>query len=151
METHGRSLHIPSWVPYFNPVAKLLLSAGIPMGPNVLLTVQGRKSGLPRSTPVSIVENAGRRGLISPFGEVNWVRNLRAAKHATITVHGRKEEVKAVELGTAEAVEFIRDVLAPHARRTWLGTWIVHNLDKIDFDDPEEAAKGRPVFEIYPR
>jgi len=48
-------------------------------------------------------------------------------------------------------VEFIRDVLAPHARRTWIGSWIVRNLDKVDFDDPEEAAKGRPVFEIYPR
>ena len=64
---------------------------------------------------------------------------------------GRKEEVTAVELGQAEAVEFIRDVLAPHARRTWLGAWIVRNLDKIDFDNPDEAAIGRPVFELYPR
>src|SRR5262249_46665069 len=135
----------------FNPIAKLLLSAGIPMGPNVLLTVQGRKSGLPRSTPVTIIENAGRRGLISPFGEVNWVRNLRKSGQATIMGKGRKEAVTVVELGPTEAVEFIRDVLAPHAHRTWLGSWIVRNLDKIDFDNPEEAAKGRPVFEIFPR
>src|SRR5215510_8105131 len=102
-----QSTYIPSWVPYFNPIAKLLLSAGIPMGPNVLLTVQGRKSGLPRTTPVTVIENAGRRGLISPFGEVNWVRNLRTAGYATITVRGRKEEVAAVALETTEAVEFI--------------------------------------------
>ena len=145
------STHVPSWVPYFNPIAKRLLAAGIPMGPNVLITVKGRKSGQPRSTPVTVIENAGRRGLISPFGEVNWVRNLRTAGHATITVNGRKEEVTAVELEQAEAVEFIRNVLAPHARRTWVGAWIVRNLDKIDFDNPEEAAKGRPIFEIYPR
>src|SRR5262245_22746596 len=147
----ARSAQVPSWVPFFNPIAKLLLTAGILMGPNVLITVRGRKSGQPRSTPVTVIENAGRRGLISPFGEVNWVRNLRVSKHATITVKGRQEEVIALELGPAEAVEFIRDVLAPHARRTWLGSWIVRNLDKIDFDNHEEAAKGRPVFELYPR
>ena len=151
MEKHIQATHIPSWVPYFNPIAKLLLSAGIPMGPNVLITVQGRKSGLPRTTPVTVIENEGRRGLISPFGEVNWVRNLRTTGYATITVKQRKEEVTAVELGQAEAVAFIRDVLAPHARRNWLGGWIVRNLDKIDYDNPEEAARGRPVFEIHPR
>jgi deazaflavin-dependent oxidoreductase (nitroreductase family) len=121
------------------------------MGPNVLITVRGRKSGLPRSTPVTVIENSGRRGLISPFGEVNWVRNLRAVGQATITAGRRKEEVTAVELEPAEAVEFIRDVLAPHARRTRLGSWIVRNLDKIDIDNPVEAAKGRPVFELHPR
>jgi deazaflavin-dependent oxidoreductase (nitroreductase family) len=142
--------HVPRWVPFFNPIARRLLAVGIPMGPNILITVRGRKSGLPRTTPVTLIENAGRRGLISPFGEVNWVRNLRAAGHATITVKGRKEEVTAVELGSTEAVEFIRDVLAPHARRVPLGAWIVRNVDKIDFDNPEEAAKGRPVFELYP-
>jgi deazaflavin-dependent oxidoreductase (nitroreductase family) len=151
MEAQITSSRIPFWVPYFNPIARFLLSAGIPMGPNKLITVRGRKSGLPRTTPVTIIENSGRRGLISPFGEVNWVRNLRVAGYATITAGRRKEEVTAIELGPQEAVEFIRAVLAPHARRTWLGAWIVRNLDKIDFDNPEEAAKGRPVFELYPR
>ena len=151
MAVHVRTSHVPSWVPFFNPVTRLLLAAGVPMGPNVLITVRGRKSGLPRSTPVTVIENSGRRGLISPFGEVNWVRNLRAVGQATITAGRRKEEVTAVELGPEEAVEFIRDVLAPHARRTRLGSWIVRNLDKIDIDNPVEAAKGRPVFELHPR
>ena len=115
-----------------------------------LITVRGRKSGLPRTTPVTLIENGGRRGLIAPFGEVNWVRNLRAAGHATITTGRRQEEVRAVELGYTEAVEFIRDVLAPEARRMPLGAWIVRNIDKVDFDNPEEAAKGRPVFEPHP-
>src|SRR5262245_25341263 len=94
-----QSTHVPSWVPFFNRISRRLLAAGVPMGPNVLITVRGRKSGLPRSTPVTIIENAGRRGLIAPFGEVNWVRNLRAAGYATITAGRRKEEVTAIELG----------------------------------------------------
>ena len=141
--------HLPSWVPLFNRIARPLLAAGVPMGPDVLITVRGRRSGLPRTTPVTICENAGRRGLISPFGEVNWVRNLRAAGRATISAGRRREEVSAVELAPAEAAEFIRDVLAPHARRSWFGRWFVRNVDRIDFDNPVEAARGRPVFEIH--
>jgi deazaflavin-dependent oxidoreductase (nitroreductase family) len=140
---------LPWWVPFFNPIARLLLAAGVPMGPDVLITVRGRRTGLPRTTPVTICESSGRRGLISPFGEVNWVRNLRAAGRATITVGRRREEVTAIELAPAEAVEFIRDVLAPHARRTRLGSWFVRNVDRIDIDDPVEAAHGRPVFELW--
>jgi deazaflavin-dependent oxidoreductase (nitroreductase family) len=150
MAAHARSSRVPSWVPFFNPIATLLLPAGVPMGPDVLITVRGRKSGLPHTTPVTICENSGRRGLISPFGEVNWVRNLRAAGRATITVGRRQEEVTAVELGPTEAAEFIRDVLAPHARRTRLGSWFVRTIDKIDIDNPVEAAEGRPVFELRP-
>src|SRR5262249_1657809 len=105
---------------------------------------------LPRSTPVTIIEYGGRRGLIAPFGEVDWARNLRAAGRATITLSRRTEEVTAVELAPTEAVAFIRDVLAPHARSTRFGSWFLRNIDKVDFENPEEAAKGRPVFELYP-
>jgi len=56
----------------------------------------------------------------------------------------------AVELGAAEAAEFSRTVLAPHARRSPLGRWFIRNIDRIDIDNPEEAASGRPVFEIFP-
>jgi deazaflavin-dependent oxidoreductase (nitroreductase family) len=151
MASRVKSTRVPWWVPYFNPLARFLLAAGIPMGPDVLLTVRGRKSGLPRTTPVAICEHAGRRGLISPFGEVNWVRNLRAAGRATLTVGRRTEEVIAVELEPAEAAAFIRDVLAPRARRSRLGMWFVRYVDRIDIDHPVEAAEGRPVFELRPQ
>lgn len=146
-----KSTRVPWWVPYFNPIARVLLTAGIPMGPDVLLTIRGRKSGLPRTTPVAICEHAGRRGLISPFGEVNWVRNLRTSGCATLTIGQRTEEVTAVELGPDEAAAFIRDVLAPRARQSRLGMWFVRYVDKIDIDHPAEAAEGRPMFELYPQ
>ena len=71
MAAHARTAFIPSWVLFFNPIARLLLAAGVPMGPDVLITVRGHKRGLPRTTPVTICENSGRPGLISPFGEVS--------------------------------------------------------------------------------
>ncbi len=139
---------IPWWVPYFNPIARFLIRAGVPMGPDVLITIRGRKSGLPRSTPVTICEYAGRRGLISPFGEVHWVRNLRAAGRATITAGRMEEAVVARELTEQEAAGFIRDVLVPIGRTNKFGNWFVRNVDKIDIDHPVEAARGRPVFEL---
>jgi deazaflavin-dependent oxidoreductase (nitroreductase family) len=145
-----RSARVPWFVPLFNPIARHLLAAGIPMGPNVLVTIRGRKSGLPLTTPLTIVEFSGRRWLMAPYGNVNWVRNLRAAGCATITVRRRKEEVTAVELGPTEAVAFFRDVLGPRVQRTRVGAWIVRHIDQVDLDHPEDAAKGRPVFELYP-
>jgi deazaflavin-dependent oxidoreductase (nitroreductase family) len=120
------------------------------MGPNALLTVRGRTSGLPRTTPVTLIEADGRRWIVAPFGEVNWVRNLRVAGRATLTVRKRTLEVTAPELGAAERVVFFRDVLGPVARRYGrLAMWIVRHVDKIDIDNPEEAAVGRPVFELH--
>jgi deazaflavin-dependent oxidoreductase (nitroreductase family) len=149
MAKQSRATHVPWFVPFVNPIARRLLAAGIPMGPNVLVTVRGRKSGLPRTTPLTIVELSGRRWLMSPYGEVNWVRNLRVAGRATISMGRSAEAVTAVELGPTEAVAFYRDVLGPRVKKTRVGAWIVRHLDKVDVNRPEEAAEGRPVFELY--
>lgn len=141
---------LPRWVPYFNAIAKPLIALGVPMGPDVLLTVRGRKSGLPRTTPVTICSYGGRRGFISPFGESHWVRNLRAAGTATMRFGRRHEVIRAVELDHAEAVRFIQEVIAPIAVTSKVGNWFVRNIDKIDLDRPEQAAIGRPVFEVFP-
>jgi deazaflavin-dependent oxidoreductase (nitroreductase family) len=145
-----RSARVPWFVPLFNPIARCLLAAGVPMGPNVLVTIRGRKSGLPRTTPLTIVEFSSRRWLMAPYGEVNWVRNLRAAGRATIVVGRRKEEVIAVELEHTEAVAFFQDVLGPRVQRTRVGAWIVQHIDQVDLNHPEDAARGRPVFELSP-
>ena len=144
----ARPRGVPGWVPFFNRLARPLLSAGIPMGPNALVTIRGRRSGLPRTTPLTVVAVSGRRWLLAPFGETDWVRNLRAAGRATIASGRRTQEVTAHELTPAERVAFFRDVLAPHARSMPLGGWIVRNVDRIDLDDPVVAADGRPVFEL---
>ncbi|HEY7349200.1 MAG TPA: nitroreductase family deazaflavin-dependent oxidoreductase [Ktedonobacterales bacterium] len=151
MAGQSKSTRLPWFVPIFNPIARLLLAAGIPMGPNVLVTVRGRKSGLPRTTPLTVIEFSDKRWLMAPYGEVNWVRNLRAAGRATITVRRRKEEVTAVELGPTETTAFFRDVLRPRVQRTRVGAWIVRHIDQVDLDHPEEAARGRPVFELHPQ
>ena len=141
----------PPWVTGFNPIARFLLAARVPLGPNGLITIRGRTSGLPRTTPLAIVEASGRRWVWSPWGDVHWVRNLRAAGHATITVRGRKEDVAVTELDTNERAGFFRDVLGPVARDMRFGMWFVRTVDGTDLDRPLEAAEGRVVFELHPR
>jgi deazaflavin-dependent oxidoreductase (nitroreductase family) len=126
------------------------LSVGVPLGPNGLITIRGRKSGLPRTTPVAIIEVSGRRWVWAPWGEVNWVRNLRAAGRATITVRRRSEEIRATELDEAQRVAFFRDVLGPLAQRTPFGIQFIRIADGVDLYDPlEVVAKGRRVFELH--
>jgi deazaflavin-dependent oxidoreductase (nitroreductase family) len=146
----GRAAAAPPWVTFFGPIAKFLLAAGIPMGPNALVTIRGRKSGQPRTTPLAIIEVSGRRWVWAPWGDVQWVRNLRAAGRATITVRGRAEEVTAIELDPTERVAFFRDILGPLARGIPLGVWFIRTFDQVDLGDPLEAAEGRRVFELHP-
>jgi deazaflavin-dependent oxidoreductase (nitroreductase family) len=146
----GPAASAPGYVSLINPIAKRLLAAGVPMGFNGLITIPGRKSGLPRTTALAIIAVSGRRWVWSPWGDVQWVRNLRAAGHATITVRGRDEDVRATELDPAQRVAFFRDTLGPVARGIPFGVRFIRILDGVDLDEPVEAAEGRPVFELEP-
>ncbi|MBO0747999.1 MAG: nitroreductase family deazaflavin-dependent oxidoreductase [Acidimicrobiaceae bacterium] len=146
----GTTARAPRSASFFNPIAKFLLGAGVPMGPNGLITIRGRKSGLPRTTPVAIVAASDRRRVWAPWGDVQWVRNLRAAGRATITVRRREEEVRATELDPTQRVAFFRDTLGPLARGIPFGVWFIRAADGVDLHHPLEAAEGRVVFELHP-
>ena len=146
----GSATGVPRRVRLISPVLKFLLAAGVPMGFNRLVTIHGRKSGLPRTTPIAVIEVSGRRWMWAPWGEVHWVRNLRAAGRATITVRGREEDVSATELDPTQRVGFFRDVAGPVARGIPFGVWFIRIIDGVDLDRPLEAAEGRPVFELHP-
>jgi deazaflavin-dependent oxidoreductase (nitroreductase family) len=137
-------------VPIFNPLALRLMRLGVRLGPNALLGVRGRKSGLERTTPVAMIQVDGRRWIIGTFGEVNWVRNLRSAGEGTITVGRRKARVRAFELNRAETEWFFADVVGPYIRGMRLGRLLLGSLGAREIlDDPRAAAEGRPVFELH--
>jgi deazaflavin-dependent oxidoreductase (nitroreductase family) len=151
MTSRGDSAaRVPRSVSIFSPILKFLLRVGVPLGYNRLVTIRGRKSGLPRTTPIAVIETSGRRWVWAPWGDVHWVRNLRASGHATITRRGREEEVSATELDSAQRLQFFRDVLGPFARSIPFGVSFVRIVDGVDLNDPVEAAKGRRVFELHP-
>jgi len=97
------------------------------------------------------MESRGRKYVIATFGEVNWVRNLRAAGEAIVRLGGGERPMLAVELTPDEAVPVMRAALgrflgspmaAPLLRR-----WYDLNPDSTDADYLDEARR-HPVFEL---
>jgi len=65
--------------------------------PILLLTVAGRKTGIPRTAPVGYLRDQGRWIVAGSAGgmrdEPQWFRNLRAADHAITEVGGVTRDV----------------------------------------------------------
>ena len=143
----------PALIRLSNPLSRGLLRLGMPMGPNTLLTVRGRKSGEPRSAAVAIVEIDGRRWTIGAYGDVQWVRNLRAAGSATVRLRGDDVQVRAHELTRDEAEVFFGETLHGYlAKLPALGRVFARLLFSVAgpevLDDPAKAATTKPVFEL---
>jgi deazaflavin-dependent oxidoreductase (nitroreductase family) len=141
---------VPFFVPIFNPLTRGLMRLGVPLGPNALLSVRGRKSGVVRTTPVAMIRSGGRRWIVGTFGEVNWVRNLRAAPEAVVSVGRRRERVQATELDRADAERFFVEILGPEFGRSRLGRWMIGTVLGAPelLEDPHGAAERVPVFEL---
>lgn len=148
-----RSAEAPGLIRRSTPLANRLLSAGMPMGPNVLLTVRGRVSGEPRTAPVALIAIKGSRFVIGAYGDVQWIRNLRAAGEAELRIKGETLHVTAGELDQAAATTFYGETLPRYiAAFPWFG----RAFAKVFFrligpelaDDPERAATLHPVFEL---
>src|SRR5581483_3696748 len=98
-----------------NPVARWMITAGVPTGaPNILLTVRGRRSGTERTTPVTLVEFEGKLYVQATYGAPGWGLNLRAAGEATIIrPGGQRAEVHAIEVPPDEAAAILWRALEP--------------------------------------
>lgn len=75
-----------------------------------LLTVRGRNTGTPHSTPVILIED-GERWLVAPYGEVGWVRNARAAGEVKISRGGRSQTLQIAEVAPAQAAPVLKRYL----------------------------------------
>lgn len=74
----------------------------------VVLTVPGRTSGKPRSTPITPMVVDGVRYVVSGFPGADWERNARAADTAKLTTGKRSETVRMVELSADDARPLLR-------------------------------------------
>ena len=150
IEKHNMTtmVRVPAFVRVGNVMTTALLRAGVRLNgygrPMYLLTVRGRKSGQPRTTPVVVIEQDGERYLVSPYGITDWVRNLRAAGEATLTRGRRDEKVQATELPNDEAAIALKKLLAgnlPAFLTDPLGVRADSSLEEI-----ERATAEHPMF-----
>lgn len=131
-----------------NPAVAAAVRTGLPPRTAHILTTRGRRTGERRSTPVILVERAGSRYLVAPYGEVAWVHNVRADSSITLTRGRRSEELTAVEVDAEEA----GPVLKEYVSRWWPAVALYFDAGPRD---PAEAfaaeSRGHPVFLITPR
>ena len=112
-----------------------------------ILTVTGRTSGQPRTNPVTVPEHDGRRWLVSPYGEVSWVRNVRVDPRVTLTRRGTTHRFTVREATAAEAGPVLKEYLrVASATRPYFAA----RQDSPVADFVAEADR-HPVFELVPR
>ena len=140
----AKSSQLPRFLRVGNILTTTLARAGFKVGLIYLLTVRGRKSGLPRTTPIAVVEQNGKRYLASPYGVVDWVRNLRAAGEATLTRGRRSEIVKATELPPGEAGPVLKEIIRKHGN-TFFGKYFEVTAES-SLEEFERATLRHPVF-----
>jgi deazaflavin-dependent oxidoreductase (nitroreductase family) len=106
----------PLLIRLFNPLLQRLLVTRLPAGPNVLLKVRGRRSGLPRMSPIALLDLGERSYIQGASADVEWAQNIRAAGECVITWRGRTETFDAAELDPESGGRLMRDLLAPFPR-----------------------------------
>jgi deazaflavin-dependent oxidoreductase (nitroreductase family) len=136
--TPGRPYHpSPFLVRHFlNPLRTWLGRRSWPGG-RPTLTVRGRRSRRPISTPVRVFEFDGARYLVSIAGQSHWVRNLRAVGQGELRLGATPELFRGVEVEGDE-----RDrVVAAYRGLGWRAGMIFRTLP-----DPAD----HPVFRVEP-
>jgi deazaflavin-dependent oxidoreductase (nitroreductase family) len=142
----------PGWFTrnIFNRAVARLTRLGISVWGSRVLEVKGRSSGLPRRTPVNLLRVDGREYLVSPRGNGQWVRNVRAASGDLDLLVGRRREAKtAMELSDEDK---------PRILRAYLKRWKAEvgvffdgvGPDSTD-DELRAIAPRHPVFVLSPR
>jgi deazaflavin-dependent oxidoreductase (nitroreductase family) len=108
--SNGRPVRPPRWLKpanrFFMAVSRLGMSFGDEK--TMVLTVPGRKSGTPRSTPVDPMTVDGKRYVVGGFPNADWVQNVRAAGEVTLRRGRTRERVRMVELTADQARPILR-------------------------------------------
>jgi deazaflavin-dependent oxidoreductase (nitroreductase family) len=98
----------PRYLKSMNKVMMAVQKLGVPTGPAMVLTVPGRKSGQPRSTPMTPFEFDGGLYVVAGYPGADWAANARAAGTGTLSRGRRSRTVKIVELTPAQARPILR-------------------------------------------
>ena len=142
----------PGWFTrhVLNTSVATLTRFGVSVWGSRLLEVKGRKTGELRRTPVNLLTIGTDRYLVSPRGEGQWVRNVRAdGGRLDLLLGRRRTSYLATELVGEEKVAVLRAYL-----RRWKAEVGVF-FDGVGPDSSDEEIAGiaakHPVFAITER
>ena len=140
----------PDWFTrtVLNRVVRWLTGAGLSVWGSRVLEVPGRKTGEPRRVPVNLLTFEGEDYLVSPRGNGQWVRNLRAAGTGELRVGGRTETFRGRELSDEEKVPVLRAYL-----KRWkfeVGVFFDGVGPESSDEEIRAIAARHPAFEVLP-
>lgn len=139
----------PGWFTQhvFNRLVGWLTRRGLSVWGSRVLEVPGRRTGQPRRVPVNLLTIDGVDHLVSPRGNGQWVRNVRANDGRLDLLLGRRRTHHvAHELDDADKI----DVLRPYLRRWKVEVGQFFDGVSADSTDAELSAIApkHPVFRL---
>ena len=137
----------PGWFTtnVFNRLVAALTGLGVSVYGSRVLEVRGRRSGEWRETPVNLLRYDGVDYLVSPRGQTQWVKNLRASSQGRLRVGRRTQPFTAVELTHDEKPPLLRAYL-----KKWkieVGAFFGVGPDSPN-DELRRIAPDHPVFRL---
>lgn len=139
----------PGWLKPMNKIVVAAQRLGIPAGPSMVLTVPGRKSGQPRSTPMTPFDLDGGLYTVAGYPGADWAANARAAGVGTLARGRRTRTVRIVELSPAES----KPVLRAFAVKVPVGVGFAKRSGLVTHGTPDEfesLAGQLAVFRFDP-
>jgi len=140
----------PGWFTnhVFNPTVQALTRMGVSVWGSRILRVRGRSSGEWRSQPVNLLTFEGKRYLVAPRGQTQWVRNIRVSGEGELLLGSKAERFRAVEIPDSEKLPILRAYL-----KIWKAEVGVF-FQGVDANSSEEnlrrIAPDHPVFRVEP-
>ncbi|HWF28351.1 MAG TPA: nitroreductase/quinone reductase family protein [Mycobacterium sp.] len=127
-----------------NGVIRWLAEMGISIAGTRALRVRGRKSGKQRAVVINLLTVDGVDYLVSPRGNTQWARNVRAAGVVEMGPRWRRERLLVTEVDDAAKPEVLRRYLA---RWYWQVKGYAAGLTPESSDEQlRAAAPSIPVF-----
>jgi deazaflavin-dependent oxidoreductase (nitroreductase family) len=131
-----------------NAVIRWLAELGISIAGTQALQVRGRKTGKPRAVVINLLTVDGVDYVVSPRGNTQWARNVRAAGMLEIGPRWRRRRAEVNE---------VSDDAKPELLRRYLARWYWQVKDYVgglapDSDDEQlrAGAPSIPVFALTP-
>jgi len=100
---------LPSWLQGFNRVVMALQRLGFVVGTMHVLAVPGRRSGVYRSTPVSLLTVDDHRYIVAGLNDADWVLSARVAGRGMLRRGRTEEHVSLVELPIEDRAQILRE------------------------------------------
>jgi deazaflavin-dependent oxidoreductase (nitroreductase family) len=138
----------PGWFTtnVFNRLVAGLTALGVSVYGSRVLEVRGRTSGEWRQTPVNLLHFEAADYLVSPRGQTQWIKNLRASGHGRLRLGRRIEPFTAVELSDDEKPPLLRSYL-----KKWkfeVGAFFSGVGPDSSDDELRQIAPDHPVFRV---